>query len=347
MHSYLPRGLLIAAMALAACGPPPRAEPAPAPPARPLRQGALADFVQAAGLRWLAVGSPQALAHDTAIATELERLFPKQRLDAFERGSGVDLRRVPSALAAGFDYSTLYAAEIGSDGAAAQTAFTRRMVTEVKRRELHPDVTLITGMVGSTPQTMVHVRDRFVAVAVGDPSPARVLSLFVQGRLRRAVPAMRGAALSTLPVPELERGTLRFYAPGPFEDEWSRGARSLLGRSLACGASATVDGERVDVQLVIAGSFDPAADLPTAEAAWQDLAEHPLGHLLGLSTPAQAPRVEMTKYGIQLRVSLDIRPILLGLHSAVAADVWQMMDFAAPSPASGPISTPRTPAAGK
>src|SRR6185295_4064338 len=104
----------------------------------------------------------------------------------------------------------------------------------------------ISGAVSGMPETLVSVRGHLVAVALGDPTPARVAELYAEGRLARSPSALHGSALATLPG-TLGRAPLVFYAPGPFSGEWASGARGLLGAAVALGVAVTPEGDSLHV----------------------------------------------------------------------------------------------------
>ncbi len=327
----LGRAPLLGALLLLGCGagapaaPPPR-EPAPE---APLHEGPLTDYVPAAGLRWLCVARLEQLAQTPSVAQALGPLFPAQRLDAFASMTSVDLRKTPVALAAGFDFATLYVAEVGALGPAIETLFEERLVAGRQHRQLHPRVQRWTGLVGKTPQTLVSVRGRLAAVAVGDPTPARVVAGYALGRLR-SKPALEGAALSTLP-PRLGEAPLVFLAPGPFSDEWLDGAQGLLASALALGVSATPDADGgLAVELILAGDYAAASRAEARlGATWASLAASPLGGLLGLDRPRRAATIERVDEGLRMTLTLDLQALGAGLHHAVGAEVRELMASAA------------------
>jgi hypothetical protein len=325
---------LLAAVSLLACAalgcggtrPEPRPRPAETP-ATPLHEGPLTDFVAAAGLRWMVVGRPAEIAGLSDLAPILGRIVPAERLDAYAHATGVDLRTTPSALVAGFDLATLYVGET-TNTSVVRRRFVERHVAGETVRVTHPRVELISGVVGQTPETLVVVRDRLVGVAVGDPTPARVVDAFARGRLRRSPRALEGSALSTLPS-ELAKAPLRFYAPGPFADEWQRGARGLLSSAFAVGCAAQPVGDGViEAHLVLAGDLRATPDAKAAfAAAWEDLAQSSTGRLLGLHRPAGDPTVSEVGDTVRLRVRLELGPIVDGLRAATMADVWEILDL--------------------
>jgi hypothetical protein len=278
----------------------------------------------------MTVGRPAELANNPALKPLIEELLPSERLDAFARATGVPLPEVPNALAAGFDLSTLYVAETPFENRIIETRFTERLVTGSVVESKHPRVRRITGTVGLSPEALLRVDHRFVAFAVGDPSQARIMELFLVGRLSRSPSALQGTALKGVP-PEFSAAPLRFYAPGPFSGEWERGARGLLAGATALGAMAVPDGDGLRLKIAIVGSYE-GTDLGRLSAAWEDLAESSLGRLTGLDQPVAPPRTELAKGYLSLEAKIALRPLFAGLRAAVAADVWEMLG----SPAKGP-----------
>jgi hypothetical protein len=292
------------------------------------------DYVPAAGLRWLVAGRPRELAHNSDFAAALEPLLPTARLDAYAASTGVDLRTLPSAAVAGFGLGTMYLAETLADNARTEELFALRVEGQPILDRPHPRVTRMLGVVDGEPQALVSIRGRLVALAAGDPTLARVVEAFARKQLRESPPALEGAALSTLPK-RLNRSPIRFYAPGPFEGEWSAGARGLLSAATALAITADpVTPGKLGAALVLAGDWgSPSNDAKRhLSEAWEDLAGSPTGRLLGLNRPATPPQVTTTENSLQLRVELELAPIVAGLRAAVIADVWEILDLPPPEP---------------
>ncbi|HVU02248.1 MAG TPA: hypothetical protein VHE30_10875 [Polyangiaceae bacterium] len=295
--------------------------------------GPLTDFVPSAGLRWLVVAHPAELAHDPAFHEALELLLPTPRLAAFAVSSGLDLREVTTGLAAGFDYATLYAAECPTGGELVERRFVDRLAgAEHTERSEQPTIVRISGTRADVPETLVDVRGRFVAVSVGDPTPARVLELYARRRLTRSPSALRGAALAALPS-SLAAAPIVLYAPGPFSGEWAAGARGLLGGATAMAATVVPKGEAIELTVVLAGAFD-AVDADRLVSAWTDLEASSMGKLLSLDQPIAPPKAALEDGRLVLRIGLSLRPLATGLRAAVAADVWEILNI--PPPPSGP-----------
>jgi hypothetical protein len=335
---------LVAACSLSsACAPHRGAAPPTQPAEPPLHEGPLTDFVPAAGLRWMIVARLAELAHTPALAPAIELLFPGPRLAGFAISTGIDLRTVSVALAAGFDYSTLYVAESrdAAEGELVESRFADRLAGGARLTAPQPSVRRLSGVLGVVPQTLVRVRGHLVAVSVGDPTPARVVELYARGLLGRSPTALRGSALSMLPA-SLSDAPLSFYAPGPFTAEWAAGARGLLGAAVALGVTARVEGESVSIQVFITGRFE-SMDAERLGSAWADLADSSMGKLLGLDGPENPPQTSATPDQLSLQVRLPVMPLASGLRAAVAADVWEMLEVPPPghSPSPQVPSSPR------
>jgi hypothetical protein len=311
--------------------------PARAPQRAAVHRGPLTDFVPAAGLRWLIVGQPHEIARNPWLKEALGSLLPEARLTAYSRATGVDLRALPSGLIAGFDFGTLYMAELRSGEAEISRQFEERLIGGAAVRSPHPELRVVQGVVGQTPETLILVRGQLVAVAVGDPTPVRAVEGFATRRLKRSPPALHGSALKTLPA-ELNRAPIRFFAPGPFEGEWSRAGRGLLGSALALGIAARPGAQdQISVDLVLSGEFRDLG--PQAKerllGAFEDLAQSSLGHLLGLNEPLAPPIVSATDQQLRLQVQLPFKSMVRGLRAAVIADVWEILDIPKPVPPEG------------
>lgn len=274
---------------------------------------------------------------DLAATPSLRPLFaelvPNGRLDAFALTTGIDLRTAPNALAAGFDYSTLYLAETPFENSIVEKRFVDRLVVGATIESKHPGVRRISGTIGLVAETLVRVDHQLVAFDIGDPAEARVVELFVTGRLTRTPTALRGSALKGVPS-EFGAAPVRFYAPGPFTGEWEQGARGLLGAATAFGATATPVGDDLRIEVAIVGNYS-GMDVARLSSAWADLAESSIGRLMGFDHPSAPPEPRLGDGYLALEVRIPSRPVFAGLRAAVAADVWEML---------GPGTRPDAPA---
>ena len=316
------------------CAPAARQAPAhPAPastPPLPLHQGPLTDFISAASLRWLVLVRPQQLLANAELAQAISQIVSSRRFDAFTESSGVDLRVLQTAAIAGFPYATLYLAELPNGVAArARDHFTERLL--VGSVSKHPRAALqrISGVIGQTPEALVTVDERLVAVAVGDPIQARIVEAYAEGRLKNSPTALRGAALSALPD-LFHDNSVVLYAPGPFADEWQRAAGGLLQSTVALAIAARpVEHGKIATTVCLAGAWGDSANeaADRLSAAWTTFAKSSAGHLFDLQENAQ---VTATAELLTLHVELDLEPIVRGLRASVLSDITQILHLPNP-----------------
>ena len=117
-------------------------------------RGELTDFVPAAGLRWLVVGSPARLAQSPALASLRARWLTEQRRRAFASATGIDVFGTERGLVAGFDLGTLYMTDSSGWVAPPEQRFARRLAGSELLRQPHPQVWRVTGLVGSRPEAL-------------------------------------------------------------------------------------------------------------------------------------------------------------------------------------------------
>jgi hypothetical protein len=264
----------------------------------------------------------------------LSPLISTDRLAAYQKGTGIDLTALDSALIAGFDLGTLYLAENPGNLPSIEGAFRERLIAEVTTRKPHPALTSLSGVVGRTPQSLLLYEEHLIAAAVGDPTLVKIVEAFARGKLKRSVPALQGAALSPL-ADFSANAPLRFLVPGPFEGRWMLGAEGLLAAADGVGvAAAPIGSQRVLLSVAIQGPWEATSELAAAERlrlAWEQLAHSSTGKLFGLDAPTSPPSIENSGTRVSLETELELRPIVAGLRAAVAADVWEML---------GPIQGP-------
>lgn len=349
LRGALALGLSLIASAGCAHTTPPPAAPAPsAEPAPPLLKAEPASYVAAAGLRWLILAKPQELLANQDVARAIAPLVPPARLERYAEESGVKLTKVPAALIAGFDYATLYVAQVGSADARVEELFQQRLVSKRTRQSPHPELWRTTGVIGQTPATLVRIDRHLVGVSVGDPTPARVVEAFAQKRLARSPTALRGAALRTLPA-SFSEAPLVFYAPGPFLGEWEHAAQGLLGHCLAVGVSMRpLGGGLARFTLLLSGDFGEVGAASTARLmdAWDELSQSSTGALFGLDRLGSSPVVSGGAELLKLELDVDLERLIAGLFAAVAGDVEQLMELPTPktrsktSPPVEPVTPP-------
>jgi hypothetical protein len=321
---------LMAALPAVACG---NKTPAPAAPSGPtLKLDPLVDLVPAPGLVWVADARPKELLAMPGVAEAVELVVPSSRFDRFaERNGGVDLRRVEALVIASYAATTLALARTPLQTGRIEAAFAARAVT-VEGRAVEGGVTRLWGSVGPDREQVALFGADAVGLEHGHLGPLQPAVYFAQGKLRRARPALHAEPLAAAaelvgPAP------LRFFAPGPFEGEWSGGLGGLLRATTAVAATAhpveQPGRHALEVQLALAGAW--GADAPAAAerlaAALQLLSNDTLGRLLGLDHPLEEPRVSGDAQALRLQIVLDPITLARGLHAATDARIDEIMKY--------------------
>lgn len=337
------RGALVCCVCVCvcACTAPAPQSAAAVPPIRPLHRGPLSDLVSAAGLRWLVLVKPHQIVADPELGKAIEPIVPRARFDAFAESSGVDLRTVPEAVVAGFPYSTLYLATLPNQAAAqARVRFRERLLSGAVIKHPHPALVRMTGVVGLTPETLLTVDDRQLALAVGDPLSARIAEAYAEERLKNSPSALHGAALSTLPDLSAENLAV-LLAPGPFADEWQRAADGLLQSTVAIAIAAKpIGGGKIATTVCLAGAWKSSATdaANRLRAAWTTFAQSSAGRLFGINDAAE---VDGDPELLTLRIELELAPLVRGLRASVLGDVSQILNLPLKSSSKRPGPAPR------
>lgn len=319
---------LMAALPAVACG---GKTPAPAAPSGPsLKLDPLVDLVQAPGLVWVAEARPKDLLALPGVAEAVALVVPPARFDLFaERAGGVNLRRIESLVIASYGASTLTLARTPLQTGRVEAAFAARAVT-IEGRAVEGGVTRLWGSVGPDREQIALFGADAVGLEHGHLGPLQPAVYFARGKLRRARPALRAEPLAAAaelvgPAP------LRFFAPGPFEGEWSGGLGGLLRATTAVAATAhpveQPGRHALEVQLALAGAWgaDAGAAAERLAAALQLLSNDSLGRLLGLDHPLEEPRVTGDAQALRLQVLLDLTTLARGLHAATDARIDEIM----------------------
>jgi hypothetical protein len=287
--------------------------------------------VPAAGLRWLVAGSPRYFADQPAFATLRQRWLTEQRLQAFARATGIDLARTERALVAGFDLGTLYLVDASGWSERPEQAFIERLAGSARVQRPHPQVWRVTGLAGSTPEALVRLDDALIALAVRDPMLARIVEYRARGKLTGVVPALRGAALSTLPAELLAPGPLRAYALGPLSSEVLPQGAGWLSAATALVLSAELDQDTLRLRSAIAGSWDAERDREQLLGLWSAVGASPLGQALGLDQSRAEPSVRASERLLELAVELPAERVLAGLEALAAGQLNPLLDPGAPA----------------
>ena len=322
---------MAATMALVGCGPrtPP---PPPAPPAVPLHLEPACDLAPSAGLTWLVEAKPRAIAEIPDLIPAIGLVFPEERLQTFTTShGGIDLRQVQDLCIARYKDALLSIARVPLDGEKVAAAFETRATKTVTRTFLaaNPRVVRLSSEVKDEPQQLVVFGRESVALEQGKPGPLRAAEAFAFGKLKKASPALKGAALRRVSEVLGDAPPVRAFAPGPFEGETANGLGGLMRAATAVGASArwTGSGSRIAIRVVLTGAWgeDAAAAADRLGAAAHVLSESPIGHLLGLHRPVQPPSVHVEPDALVLDAVIDGDALARGIHDAVDAEVADIM----------------------
>lgn len=326
----LGRRELLSLLLLAGCAR--AAHPAAALAPESLALDRAADLAPAAGLSFLLDARLRELFASPALIPALALVLPAARLDAFAmRHGGVDLRSVQELAIAGYPEATLAIARVVLDPARVERAFIARAFS-VEGRALEGPIIRTWGTVGGSRQQLAILGHEAVALEQGRFGPLRAAEYFARRRLKRSRPALRTEPLAQVAA-LLGDAPLLAFAPGPFVGGAGRGLAGLLAGATAVGGAAT-PGERdpdgaVAFRFVVTGAW--GADAPAAtdrlRAAFDVLANDPLGRLLGAHRPIEAPHVSGDAEGVRLDVTLDALLLGKGLSDATGATMEEVMRF--------------------
>jgi hypothetical protein len=317
-------------LATLGCGGKPPAAP-PAPPAVPLHLEPACDLAPAAGLVWIVEAKPRAIAEIPDLIPAIGRVLPEERLRLFAEAHGrVDLRQVKDLCIARYPDAVLSIARVPLDGERVAAAFESRSTKDATRTLLAPNprVLRVTGAVGTEPQQLLLFGQEGAALEQGKSGPLRAAEAFAFGKLKRARPALRGAALAKA-AELLGDAPVRVFAPGPFEGEMANALGGLLRATTAIGASArwAGSGAHLAIRFVLTGAWgdDASAASERFGAAAHVLSESPAGRLFGLHQPIQSPFVHTEPDALVLDATIDGDALARGLHDAVDAEVGDIM----------------------
>lgn len=342
-------GVAASALSALGCG----ARPAPSPPAKapatppPLTVGALTDLLPLAGLRWIVLAKPRAIASIPWLIPAIGRVVPERRLDLFAAATAIDLRQAHEAAiasyggahaaaegddagGAGAGGATMYLVRHAGDATAIERAFRGRLTSGEHRVVERTDLVRVSGATNKSEHALVVVGRDVVGVQEGGDlrrGPARVAALYAVGKLKRSP-----TALSRDPLRALDErfggAPARAFAIGPFEGELARGARGLLAGATALGASARPSArEKIALVIAVAGDFATTGPKASEELlrAWNELADGSFGHLLGLDRPVDRPLATHAPGAVAVSVEIDPDKLASGLAAATGDRVEEMM----------------------
>lgn len=323
------------ALALAACGAPPKTPPS----LPPLHLAPTTDLAPAAELVWLVDVKPRAIFAHVDTAAALAQLLPDADARRFAADNAhVDPRELEEVVLAKYPETTLTLARGTFDPTAVEKAFTATLDVEGRGVDRTGDALgTIVRTWGTTPggeRTQAAMLGREVVVVErGKFGPLRTAELFAEEKLKRASPALRAEPL----VQAGDRfATAPFvaYAPGPFDETWKHAAGGLLAAATAIALAVVPvssdrghDGDRLVVTLALYGAWGNDADAAATRlaATWHLLQESAIGKLCGVDHPADGPHLRMAATEIGLELTIDANAFFRGLHAATGADVSEFL----------------------
>ena len=314
----------------AGCGPKPIPPPL-APPPVPLHLESACALAPSAGVEWVVDARPRAIAEIPDLIPAIALVVPEARFAKFAAAhGGVDMRQITDLCVARYKEAFLTVARTPLDPVRLEKEFADRVTHPGGRSVdvINPHVVRIWGEVNGEPQQLVVFAREVVALEQGRAGPVRAAESFALGKLHRASPVLRGAAL-TAAVRHVGDAPLRAFAAGPFEGEMAQGLGGLMRASTAVGVSAQFAGApaKIAVRVVLTGAWgkDAPAAAERLAAAVNVVAESPFGRLLGLNHPLGAPRVRGEEEALFVEVTLDGMALARGLHDVLDAEIGDIM----------------------
>lgn len=335
---------LVGSVASAALGCGARVEPKAKPPEPegppPLEVPSLLGLLPLAGLRWLVLAKPRAIASTPWLIPPIGVVVPEARFDAFAKANGLDLRQVLDVAVASYDdvspeapppepgasgakaAATLYLARHATDGLAIERLFRARLTGSEQRVVTRPDVVRVSGTAGTRGLALGVLGHEVVAFQEGGHltrGPVRIAELYALGKLKRAPTALAKDPLKAMEARFGPSPLAKAFALGPFEGELARGARGLLAGAVALGAAVRPTArEHLGLAIAVAGDFSATGPKAAEEllAAWRDLAEGSFGRLLGLDRPVEKPLATHASEAVSVAVELDAQRLAEGLATA-------------------------------
>jgi hypothetical protein len=255
-------------------------------------------------------------------------LASDQRAAAFSRRYGVgDLRSASEIVVAGFDSVTLGLASADVELARVEAAFLARADSE-EGRAIENEVTRFWGTVGGTREQVAVMGHGAVGFERGRLGPMRAVIGFAAGKLRRARPALAAEPLAAAAA-RIGQAPLRAFAPGPFDEEWSRGFGGLLRATTAVAAAVRpverTGGVALTVALTGAWGSDAASAAARFGSAFRVLADDPFGRLAGMDRPLDGPRTAADAAALTLDVVWDAGNLARGIKDVTDASVGEIM----------------------
>jgi hypothetical protein len=306
----------------------------------PLVTAPLTAIAPAASLTWLLDVQPRALLGDATLAPALAELVPDATFGSLARLYAVDLRAAEEVTVAAYPGAELLLVRSFLDPAKLEAAFAARAL-DVEGRAIDRDGSAVNRIVrtwgtkadGERLQLAIFGRQA-AGLEIGRFGPLRASEAFAQGKLHRASPALSappllGAATAAGDAP------LRFFVPGPFDAESSRGLNGMLAAATAVAVTLTPRAEpgrppALELRLVLTGSWARANEgRPPAEAEllaqFQRLAKSPPGKLIGAGEMLAPPSVTWAPETLVLTARYDAQTLARRLHLALEGSLAALL----------------------
>ncbi len=320
----------VIALALTSCGPKPSATP-PAPPPATLHLDSACDLAPSAAVEWVLDARPRAVAETPDLIPVIALVIPESRFATFAAThGGVDVRQITDLCVAKYKETLLTVARAPLDPSRLERTFADRMTHPGGRSVdvVNPPVVRVWGEVNGEAQQLVVFARELVALEQGKAGPVRATEAFALGKLRRALPALRGGPLART-VELIGEAPVRAFAPGPFEGETAQGLGGLMRASTSVAASARFVGApaKLGIRIVLTGAWgkDAPAAAERLAAAVHVVSESPFGRLLGLDHPLVSPQVRGMDDALVVDLTIDGRTLARGVHDALDAEIGDIM----------------------
>jgi hypothetical protein len=293
-----------------------------------LRVQPVEALAPAAGLQWIVIVEPQALLEHEALKAGLAKLFPDFRLDALERSSAIDVRKLDRAVIASYPGSTLFVLRGVPDPMEVERRMRARLMSDVVRTVHRDDAVLLTGkLANGQRRAVVAMTPGIVVLESGEVRHAKAAYYHALGKLKRSPGAMDAPGVKALAA-RLGAAPVLAFAPGPFEGEWAAGVHGLLGA--ADGAAASVRITPIGTlqgSFVVAGPWGERAEAASGRVArsWDDISQSGFGRLTGLNDPVHAPLPTHAPDAASLTVEVNAQRFVDGLRHAVSAQISEIM----------------------
>lgn len=270
------------------------------------------------------MGQPPSLLKSKAVRRVLNAVVPSAQLDAFQKRTGVDPRKVEQAVLAEYPNGFLLLARGPFDA--------EDVVRAAGRRMARPDVAQSepfvrrTGYLGTQRRALVALREDVVAVGAGvPPVMAALLARVREGAWQdQAGPALTGPEVQDLRERH-GKAPLVLYAPRPLQLPSGFKTSLLLAQERALAASLhPVDAEQLRIDVGLRGEFPKGAEKNFRKLV-ESVARTSLGAALGLGESIDSLRVRAERDAVEMRLKIPAATLARGLKLLFVADLQKVL----------------------